>query len=175
MSDSSLSDVGILTFQKEPNVPPRLERRQQTGNSHFITFSCAGRNPYLSSTEAKATLQRVIEKTRKAYRFHLYGYVIMPEHVHLLLSEPELKPLNVTLAVIKREVSSLLTRSLSGYRDITISMYSRTQSASRSCDIFTEIQSPEASSSIRRTIPGPVFASTRYWSLIRSPSPKPCR
>lgn len=32
----------------------------------------------------------------------------MPEHVHLLLSEPELKPLNVALAVIKREVSSLL-------------------------------------------------------------------
>ena len=38
----------------------------------------------------------------------MFGYVIMPEHVHLLLSEPELKPLNVALAVVKREVSSLL-------------------------------------------------------------------
>jgi putative transposase len=30
-------------------MPPRLERRQQTGNLHFITFSCHNRNPYLAS------------------------------------------------------------------------------------------------------------------------------
>ena len=90
-------------------MPPRLERRQKTGNTHFITFSCSGRNPYLTSSESKTDLQRVIEETRNRYRFHVFGYVIMPEHVHLLLSEPELKPLNVALAVIKREVSSILS------------------------------------------------------------------
>ena len=89
-------------------MPPRLERRQQTGNTHFITFSCAGRNPYLVSSESKIALQRVIENIRNRYRFLVFGYVIMPEHVHLLISEPEVKPLNVALAVIKREVSSLL-------------------------------------------------------------------
>ena len=89
-------------------MPPRLERRQNTGNSHFITFSCAGRDPYLISSESKSTLQKIVEETRNRYRFHVFGYVIMPEHVHLLLSEPELKPLSITLAVIKREVSSLL-------------------------------------------------------------------
>jgi putative transposase len=89
-------------------MPPRLERRQQTGDTHFITFSCAGRNPYLVSSESKIALQRVIENIRNRYRFLVFGYVIMPEHVHLLVSEPVLKPLNVALAVIKREVSSLL-------------------------------------------------------------------
>jgi putative transposase len=74
-------------------MPPRLERRQKTGNTHFITFSCSGRNPYLTSSESKTALQRVIEETRNRYRFDVFGYVIMPEHVHLLLSEPELKPL----------------------------------------------------------------------------------
>lgn len=89
-------------------MPPRLERRQATGNSHFVTFSCFGRNPYLTSSESKTVLQRIIEETRSHYKFDVFGYVIMPEHVHLLLSEAELKPPNVALAVVKREVSSLL-------------------------------------------------------------------
>jgi putative transposase len=104
-------------------VPSRLVRLQETGHSHFITFSCHGRNPYLSSPEAKTVLQGVIEKIRNRYRFHIFGYVIMPEHVHLLLSEPELKPLNVALAVIKREVSSLLVEKplwLPRYYDFNI-------------------------------------------------------
>lgn len=89
-------------------MPPRLERRQQTGNTHFITFSCSGRNPYLVSYESKTALQKVIENIRNRYRFDVFGYVIMPEHVHLLVSEPQLKPLSIALAVIEREVSSLL-------------------------------------------------------------------
>ncbi|HEY4380229.1 MAG TPA: transposase [Acidobacteriaceae bacterium] len=89
-------------------MPPRLERRQNTGNTHFITFSCSLRNPYLVPCESKIALQTVIENIRNRYRFHVYGYVIMPEHLHLLMSEPELKPLDVAVAVIKREVSSLL-------------------------------------------------------------------
>ena len=92
-------------------MPPRLERRQQTDNTHFITFSCSGRNPYLTSPDSKTVLQRIIEETRNRYRFDVYGYVIMPEHVHLLISEPVLKPLNVALAVIKREASSILSET----------------------------------------------------------------
>jgi REP element-mobilizing transposase RayT len=32
---------------------------------------------------------RALERTRKPYRLHVYAFVAMPEHVHLLLSEPE--------------------------------------------------------------------------------------
>lgn len=89
-------------------MPPRLERRQNTGNTHFITFSCQGRNPYLQSVESKLVFQRIAESARKRYQFHVFAYVIMPEHVHLLVSEPHLKPLSIALAVLKREVASLL-------------------------------------------------------------------
>jgi putative transposase len=30
-----------------------------------------------------------LERVRRSYRLYVYGYVVMPEHVHLLLSEPE--------------------------------------------------------------------------------------
>ena len=89
-------------------MPPRLERRQQTGHLHFITFSCHDRNPYLNSLEAKAIFEIVLESTSNRYDFPIIGYVIMPEHVHLLIPEPPVKPLGVALAVIKREVSTKL-------------------------------------------------------------------
>jgi putative transposase len=32
---------------------------------------------------------QALERTRSLYRIKVYGFVVMPEHVHLLLSEPE--------------------------------------------------------------------------------------
>jgi putative transposase len=34
----------------------------------------------------------VPEQVRKRYRFVVVGYVVMPEHIHLLLSEPQRRP-----------------------------------------------------------------------------------
>jgi len=33
----------------------------------------------------------VLEQARKRYQFVVVGYVVMPEHVHLLISEPQHK------------------------------------------------------------------------------------
>ena len=83
------------------------ERRQQTGNSHFITFSCQDRNPYHSTPDAKSLFESVLESRRMRYNFQVAGYVVMPEHVHLLLTEPPVEPLSKAIGSIKREVSRL--------------------------------------------------------------------
>ena len=104
-------------------MPPRLIRRQQTGHLHYITFSCHNRSPYLASPEAKQVFLKTLESVRRRYEFTIVGYVVMPEHVHLLLSEPPTKPLSVALAVIKRSVSALLPESpfwLPRYYDFNI-------------------------------------------------------
>ena len=44
---------------------------------------------YLTSKQACSVVLRALENTRKRYGLHVYGFVLMPEHVHLLLSEPE--------------------------------------------------------------------------------------
>jgi len=41
---------------------------------------------------------------------HVYGYVVMPEHVHLLVSEPERAPLSVAIQMLKQAVSRKLRR-----------------------------------------------------------------
>ncbi|MBB5316919.1 transposase [Tunturibacter empetritectus] len=89
-------------------MPLGLERRQNTGQLHFITFSCYYRLPYLESAKSKDILEQVIERTRRSHNFTIYAYVLMPEHVHLLLSEPERHQLSSTIRVLKGESSKLL-------------------------------------------------------------------
>ena len=92
-------------------MPVGLERRQNTGQLHFITFSFHHRRPYLQDPEPKNTLERVIERTRCSQEITVYAYVLMPEHVHLLLSEPEHRILSSTIRVLKGEFSKLLKAS----------------------------------------------------------------
>ena len=66
-----------------------LIRFQQSHHLHFVTFSCYRRQPYLQSEESKRIFEHSLEETRRSYRFEVVGYVVMPEHVHLLVTEPE--------------------------------------------------------------------------------------
>ena len=82
-----------------------LKRYQSTGDLHFITFSCYQRRPCLGSAQASSLFEQSLERTRSGYRFSVIGYVIMPEHVHLLLSEPALAPLAKAIHALKLSVS----------------------------------------------------------------------
>jgi putative transposase len=92
-------------------MPIGLERRQNTGQLHFITFSCHQRLPFLEPPVPKDTLERVIEKARQSHELTLYAYVLMPEHVHLLTDEPKIRTLASFLRVVKGESSKLLKDS----------------------------------------------------------------
>jgi len=62
-------------------------RLQHSGQSHFVTFSCYRRGAVAYRSETCAVTQN-LEKTRQQFSLRVYGYVVMPEHIHLLLSEP---------------------------------------------------------------------------------------
>ena len=94
-------------------MPIGLKRYQQTGDFHFITFSCYQRLPYLAAPLAKQTFEEILETLRKRHGFYIAGYVLMPEHVHLLLSEPKQIPLASMIRVLKGETS----KCLKGTRD----------------------------------------------------------
>ena len=65
-----------------------LERWQEYRDLHFVTFSCFHRCAYLESAAARDLFEDSLQKARARYRFDVLGYVVMPEHVHLLVSEP---------------------------------------------------------------------------------------
>jgi putative transposase len=89
-------------------VPWGLKRYQQARDPHFVTFSCYRRQPLLSSAHAKGLLEQALEQARRAYGFYVTGYVIMPEHVHLLISEPERSTLARALQAMKQSVARKL-------------------------------------------------------------------
>ena len=65
-----------------------LHRFQESGQSHFVTFSCHHRQPNFATPELFDLFVQCLENTRCQFALCVYGYVVMPEHVHLLLSEP---------------------------------------------------------------------------------------
>ena len=89
-------------------MPSHLKRYQAEGSYHFITFSCYRRLPYLNQDAARLVFEEILERLRQRHQFYVFGYVLMPEHVHLLLSEPRRYPLATTLNVLKGETSKLL-------------------------------------------------------------------
>ena len=70
-------------------MPWGLVRFQQSHCLHFITFTCYRRQPFLDTPRAKNVFEHSLEQTRRSYRLDAVGYVVMPEHIHLLVSEPE--------------------------------------------------------------------------------------
>ena len=71
------------------SMPGELVRYQQTGHFHFVTFSSFRRQPFLTTASSRDLFERSLETMRVRYDFVVVGYVLMPEHVHLLLSEPK--------------------------------------------------------------------------------------
>jgi len=63
-----------------------------TGHLHFIACSCYQRRPLLGTQKRRDQFLTVLEQVRKRYQFVVVGYVVMHEHIHLLISEPEWKP-----------------------------------------------------------------------------------
>jgi putative transposase len=92
-------------------MPRGLVRYQQSHHLHFITFSCHKRDPYLSTPKSRDLFERSLETIRVRYAFEIKGYVIMPEHVHLLLSEPPATLLANALKSLKLSVSVQSTQS----------------------------------------------------------------
>ena len=83
-------------------MPWSLKRFHQTGQLHFVTFSCYRRTALLNTPNARSAFERSLERVRKWYGLFVTGYVVMPEHVHLLVSEPERASLAVALQMLKQ-------------------------------------------------------------------------
>jgi putative transposase len=86
-------------------MPNQLKRYQGSGDLHFLTFSCKDRQPYLADDKTKDIFEQSLEQTRRRYILRVYGYVVMPEHAHLLLSEPARSSLDLAIQALKTSIS----------------------------------------------------------------------
>jgi len=89
-------------------MPKDLKRHYGQSDLHFITFCCYHRRLYLETVRARNLFLRMLGEARKKFDFRLIGYVVMPEHVHLLISEPKKGNVSRVLQVLKQRVSRVM-------------------------------------------------------------------
>ncbi len=106
-------------------MPKDLHRYYGQGHLHFLTFSCYQRRPLLDNDAARDVFVEALNEIRDRYHFSLFGYVLMPEHVHLLISEsPPLNPSDI-LKVLKQRVARDLRRMSSNPADLSLKELAR--------------------------------------------------
>ena len=64
--------------------------------------------PLLDRLAAKEIFEAELERVRVWYGCYIAGYVVMPEHIHLLISEPERSKLSVVIQMLKQITSQNL-------------------------------------------------------------------
>jgi putative transposase len=70
-------------------MPTKRYRYYGAGYSQFITTNCYQRRPLFGMPRSRDLFLEVMEQIRQRHQFVVVGYVVMPEHVHLLFTEPE--------------------------------------------------------------------------------------
>jgi REP element-mobilizing transposase RayT len=101
------SPVLILYF-----VTRGLERWYGGHDLHFITCSCYHRQPQLGSAYRRDLFLLLLEEVRQQLQFVVYGYVVMPEHFHLLISEPEKGDPSLVMKVVKQRFARLVNQQM---------------------------------------------------------------
>ena len=89
-------------------VPKGLKRFYGARHLHYITWSCYHRRPLLAAPRRRDAFLRVLEQVRQKYDFTVVGYVVMPEHVHVLISEPEQGDPSLVMKALKQSVARRL-------------------------------------------------------------------
>ena len=91
-------------------MPSRLRRIYGLRDFHFITCSCYRRQPLLGTRHAREVFLRIFEQVRRKYQFEVVGDVVMPEHFHILIAEPEKGNPSTVLQVLKQSLAHRLLK-----------------------------------------------------------------
>jgi putative transposase len=89
-------------------VPWSLKRFQNTGQRHFVTFSCYQRRPVFTTDDSRRLFESALERVHRNFQLRVYAHAVMPEHIHLLVSEPHRGTLADALKSLKQSISRRL-------------------------------------------------------------------
>jgi putative transposase len=95
-------------------IPPSRHRSNFNlcGHAHELTFSCYQRLPLLRAERTCQWFIDSLEKARSELRFSVWAYVLMPEHVHVLIwpTQP-----SYSIAAIRKKIKEPVGRSAIAY------------------------------------------------------------
>jgi putative transposase len=81
-------------------------RHNDPGDAHSLTFSCFQGRPFLSRDRSRMWLIEALRAALEQHHFDLWAYVVMPEHVHLIVYPRETRySISKFLLELKRPVA----------------------------------------------------------------------
>ena len=91
------------------------KRYNDAWHAHALTFSCFQKRPLLELPVAGELFIRSLDAARHQHDFDIWAYVVMPEHVHLLICpRQEEYSISATLLGIKRPASFHIRETIGG-------------------------------------------------------------
>ena len=90
----------------------RCKRYDIPGDVHALTFSCFHRLPLFSRERTCCWMLKALQLGRKRDMFDLWAYVVMPEHVHLVIFPHKRVRISTILKTVKQSVSQHALRWL---------------------------------------------------------------
>jgi putative transposase len=105
----------------------RLRRYERSRDVRFLTFSCFRRLQLLGNDKIKDAFVEHLHETQRATNCKLYAWVVMPEHVHLLLT-PDQAVADVP-RILRLLKGAFAHRVLERWRELDAPILRRVQSA----------------------------------------------
>ncbi|MHC4975389.1 MAG: REP-associated tyrosine transposase [Planctomycetota bacterium] len=104
-----------------PEQRKKLKRYEEPNHARFLTFSCYRRVRLFDDDAAKDTFAEQLDLTRARTHFRLIAWVVMPEHVHLLIV-PDLpeSPASKVLWHLKRGVAQSAIQHWNNRSDLVL-------------------------------------------------------
>jgi putative transposase len=98
--------VRVYNPKTERELFQKKRRRfDEPGHARKLTFSCYRRFSFLNRDRTRIWFIEAMEAARKKWSFDLWAYVLMPEHVHLLIYPKESAKAGKIAGRIKEDVA----------------------------------------------------------------------
>jgi putative transposase len=91
---------------------PNLRHFDGHGDVRFVTFTCFRRHKYLTTEIARNTMLEALTYLRTQRDIHIFGWILMPDHVHLVLHPPNTVRLGKAIGELKRWTSRQILHRL---------------------------------------------------------------
>ncbi|MEQ8850511.1 MAG: transposase [Phycisphaerales bacterium] len=88
-----------------------LRRVEYPNHARYLTFSCYQRRPLMDEPDVRDAVADQVLLTRERLGFRVFAWVVMPEHVHLLIVPGECTTFPEILSAIKRPVATRVLRA----------------------------------------------------------------
>lgn len=83
VDNSTMTDQTAAMDERGPRR--KLVRWERLGSTRFLTFSCYRRMQLFANPKIRDRFTASIGEAREQHRFRLLAWVVMPEHVHLVI------------------------------------------------------------------------------------------